>query len=101
MEIVVKKPKMLLFDYGETLIHEESFSAVRGNAALLEYASENKYGSTAEDAARRAAEITCELGKIGGFDPLLRAHFEIEVPSSGCRNDSCSLYGSADSRKTV
>lgn len=78
----MKKPKMVLFDYGETLVHEEGFSAVRGNAALLEYASENKYGCTSDQVAARAVEMTAELGRIGGFDPARRAHFEIEVPSS-------------------
>lgn len=80
--MVINKPKMILFDYGETLIHEESFSAVRGNAAVLRHAAENPHGYTAEDVAAHAVEITAELGRIGGFDPARRAHFEIEVPSS-------------------
>lgn len=47
--LAMNKPKMILFDYGETLVHEESFSAVRGNAALLRHTAVNKHGYTAED----------------------------------------------------
>lgn len=34
-------PKMILFDYGETLIHEDGFDGVAGNDALLQYAVKN------------------------------------------------------------
>lgn len=31
-------PKMILFDYGQTLIAEEKFDGVKGTAAVLEHA---------------------------------------------------------------
>ena len=40
----MKKPKMIMFDYGQTLINEQKFDGVKGTAAVMEYAAENKYG---------------------------------------------------------
>ena len=37
------KPKMILFDYGQTLIAEDSFDGVKGTEAVLKYATKNKY----------------------------------------------------------
>jgi putative hydrolase of the HAD superfamily len=41
-----KKPKMILFDYGHTLLYEPNFSLLRGNEALFEYIKNNKNGLT-------------------------------------------------------
>ena len=37
------KPKMILFDYGQTLINEVKFDGVKGTEAVLKYAVKNKY----------------------------------------------------------
>ena len=42
-------PKMILFDYGHTLLYEPGWDSLRGNAALLEYAVKNDVGYTAAD----------------------------------------------------
>ena len=42
--ITMKKPKMILFDYGQTLVNEQRFNGVRGTEAVLKYATKNKYG---------------------------------------------------------
>ena len=39
----MKTPKMVLFDYGQTLIAEQKFDGVKGTAAVLQYATRNKY----------------------------------------------------------
>ena len=39
----MKIPKMVLFDYGQTLIAEQKFDGVRGTEAVLQYATRNKY----------------------------------------------------------
>lgn len=39
----MKKPKMILFDYGQTLVNEQLFDGVKGTEAVLGYATKNKY----------------------------------------------------------
>ena len=39
----MKTPKMVLFDYGQTLIAEQKFDGVKGTEAVLRYAARNKY----------------------------------------------------------
>jgi len=38
----MKTPKMILFDYGQTLIAEK-FDGLKGTEAVLRYATRNKY----------------------------------------------------------
>lgn len=75
----MKKPKMILFDYGQTLVHEESFDGVRGTAAVMRYAVVNKYNKTPEEVQAQANAINRETGR---FDPATRHIFQIEVPSA-------------------
>ena len=44
----MNRPKMILFDYGNTLVHEPSWSIVRGLTALWPYLSKNPKGFTPE-----------------------------------------------------
>lgn len=74
----MKKPKMILFDYGQTLVSEAKFDGVRGRRAVLEFAVENKYNRTAEEIQREADAINHELGR---FDPARRHLFQVEVPN--------------------
>lgn len=73
----MKKPKMILFDYGQTLVNEAKFDGVKGTAEVLKYAIENKYHRSAEEIQAAADAINHELGR---FDPLRRHEFQIEVP---------------------
>lgn len=49
-------PKMILFDYGHTLLYEPDWDPVRGNAELLKYVVKNPNNYTLED-IRKAAEL--------------------------------------------
>ncbi len=73
----IKKPKMILFDYGQTL-GNETFSGVRGTEAVLKYAIQNKYNLTAQQVQDEAEAINQELGR---FDPLKRHHMQVEIPN--------------------
>ena len=75
----MKKPKMILFDYGQTLIAEQKFDGVKGTEAVLQYAVRNKYHLSAEQVQARANEINQELKR---FDPEQRHLFQIEIPNS-------------------
>ena len=52
----MKYPKMILFDYGHTLLYEPGWDSVRGNAERLKYATKNPNNYTLED-VRKGAEL--------------------------------------------
>lgn len=74
----MKRPKMILFDYGQTLVNEERFDGVRGTEAVLQYCTGNKYHLTAEQIQQEANAINDELGR---FDPAKRHLFQVEAPN--------------------
>lgn len=72
-------PKMILFDYGQTLVAERKFDGVKGTEAVLRYAAKNKYHLSAEQVQAKANEINREFGR---FDPEKRHLFQIEIPNT-------------------
>ncbi|MBD5477401.1 MAG: HAD-IA family hydrolase [Lachnospiraceae bacterium] len=72
-------PKMILFDYGQTLVAEQKFDGVKGTEAVLQYATRNKYQLSAEQVQAKANEINREFGR---FDPEKRHLFQIEIPNT-------------------
>ncbi|MDE6642186.1 MAG: HAD family hydrolase [Acetatifactor sp.] len=75
----MKMPKMILFDYGQTLIAEQRFNGVKGTEAVLRHAVRNKYDLTAEQVQAKANEINQELGR---FQPEKRHLFQTEIPNT-------------------
>ena len=49
----MERPGMILFDYGETLIHEAAIDLLRGERAVFQYVAENPRHITPEEAAAR------------------------------------------------
>ena len=74
----MKAPKMILFDYGMTLIQEPPYNALAGFTAVLAHATANKYGYTPQDVLEKAQEINRFLGR---GDPATRHLQEVEVPN--------------------
>ena len=74
----MKIPKMVLFDYVQTLIAEK-FDGLKGTEAVLQYAKRNKYHLSAEQVQAKANEINQEFGR---FDPEKRHLFQIEIPNT-------------------
>lgn len=74
----MKLPKMILFDYGQTLVNERKFDGVKGTEAVLKHAIKNKYNKTAREVQAEADAINQELGR---FNPLKKHLFQIEVPN--------------------
>lgn len=72
-------PKMILFDYGQTLVNEESFDGVRGTEAVMKYAVENKYNKTPQQVQLYAEEINRQIGR---FNPDTLDTFQYEIPST-------------------
>lgn len=75
----MKKPKMILFDYGQTLVNEQSLDGVKGTEAVLKFAIKNKYNKTVEEVQDYANRLNQELGR---FDPEKRHLFQVEVPNA-------------------
>ncbi len=59
----MKKPKMILFDYGQTLINECIFNGLAGQKALLNRAIKNGSGASAEDIYNFVEEIEQDIGR--------------------------------------
>lgn len=59
----MNKPKMILFDYGHTLVHETSINHERGVQAILAHATSNKNNISAQQASKMAVELFTEHGK--------------------------------------
>lgn len=76
----MKLPKMVLFDYGQTLIAEQKFDGVKGTEAVLRHAVKNKYHLSAEQVQAKADEINRDCGRF--FDPERRHLFQTEIPNT-------------------
>ena len=74
----MNKPKMIMFDYGQTLIREAKFNGVRGTEAVLKYAVKNKYNKSATEVQAYADELNKEIGR---FDRTKIHLFQHEVPN--------------------
>ena len=74
----MRMPKMILFDYGQTLSDEGRFDGVNGSREILKYATANKYGLSAERLQEKANEINRALGR---FDPEKRHLLQAEIPN--------------------
>ncbi|MDD3244050.1 MAG: HAD family hydrolase [Eubacteriales bacterium] len=59
----MNRPEMILFDYGETLVHEQPFDGMAGTAAVLQVA-DNPHGCTARQVQDMAERINAELGRF-------------------------------------
>ena len=84
----MRKPKMILFDYGQTLVNEQKFDGVKGTKAVLKHAVRNKHNYTPEEVQAVADAIRVELGR---GDITKRHLFQIEVPN---HMFTAYLYGS-------
>lgn len=60
----VHKPKMIIFDYGQTLVAEE-FDGLKGNKAILLEASSNPQHVSAEEIQTLAIKLNEEIGRFG------------------------------------
>lgn len=70
------KPKMIMFDYGQTLISEGVFNGEAGTKAVLKHATKNPYQISAKDLQEFAKTLNREIGR---YDPDVRKAPYIEV----------------------
>lgn len=64
------KPKMIMFDYGLTLLHEPDFNPLRGDIALSQYITNNPKGVSPEEIGEYAKNIYvgAESSRSAGFE---------------------------------
>lgn len=101
------KPKMIIFDYGQTLVNEKPFDGLKGTEAVLHEAAKNPNNISAEEIQRFADELSKDIGKyeadfekqpvfeihIHIFQNYLYEYFSIELIKS--RLEVESIFGNA------
>lgn len=80
----MRKPKMILFDYGQTLISEGKYDGLKGTEAVMKYAVKNERNLTPAQVQEEADKANDEIGRL---DFSKRHLFQVEVP-----NDIFSNY---------
>ena len=53
----MKKPQMIIFDYGQTLVKEKGFDGLAGSREVMRYAVENKYNISPEQLQEEANAV--------------------------------------------
>lgn len=72
----MNKPKMIIFDYGQTLISEGVFNGEAGIRAVLKHATKNPYQISAKDLEAFAKTLNRDIGR---YDPDIKKSPYIEV----------------------
>lgn len=62
---MMHRPKMIIFDYGQTLVNEKTFDGLKGTEAVLREATKNPNHISAEEIQRLAEELDREIGRFG------------------------------------
>lgn len=62
----MRKPKMILFDFGDTLLSAKYFDGIKGTQAVLDTCVKNPDSITAEHIQRLAEELNDDIGR---YDP--------------------------------
>lgn len=81
MAKMVNKPRMIIFDYGQTLINEKKFDSIKGNRAVLERATKNPHNVTAEEIQVLANKMSKEVGRAFGENNRNKQLLEIPAHS--------------------
>lgn len=55
--MTIRKPKMILFDYGQTLADEGRFDGIKGTEAVLRHATKNRHNCTAAQVQAASSKI--------------------------------------------
>jgi putative hydrolase of the HAD superfamily len=71
------KPKMIIFDYGQTLVNEEPFNGLSGTEAVLREATTLPKDLSAGEVQAFVAELNKDLGRFNGrweSEPYIEVH---------------------------
>jgi putative hydrolase of the HAD superfamily len=84
------RPKMIMFDYGQTLLTEERFNGEAGNKAVIKLAKSNPYHVTGKQMQEFAVGLSKDIGR---FMPDPRKGSNIEVHNHIFQNYLYEYYG--------
>ena len=76
---ITKLPKMILFDYGQTLVNEEKFDSIKGDEAVLKLAIKNPNQVSVSELQEKANLISKEIGNALGEEH--RSEQLLEIPA--------------------
>ena len=71
------RPKMILFDYGQTLVNQEPYHALRGYEAIMPYFNVNPNGVTVEMFMALTNSVYKQCGDILGSSKKRNWHLEV------------------------
>lgn len=86
----LKKPRFIMFDYGQTLIKEGAYDGAAGFDRILRYASTNPLGVTGADLQREEEKLNAELGR---FNPATRHQRLLEIPEESINRWLFAKFG--------
>lgn len=76
---ITKHPKMILFDYGQTLVNEKKFDSIKGDEAVLKLAIKNPNHISASELQEKANSISKEIENVLGEES--RSKQLLEIPA--------------------
>ena len=74
--VYMKKPKIIFFDYGQTLLNEEPFNGIAGTEAVLKLATKNPLNVTAPELLSFDGKLNQEIGR---YNPSLEDKYLFEI----------------------
>ena len=86
----MKEPKMIIFDYGQTLVAEDKFDGIRGTKAVLEQCVNNPRNIPAEEIQLFADTL---VGEIRRIDPESGDYSLLEVHNHVFQNFLYDYFG--------
>src|SRR5690554_6760672 len=86
----MKKPQMILFDYGQTLVSEGRFDGIAGTKAVLDRCVSNPNNISAEDIQLLANEMNKDIGR---YNPETNHLYLIEVHNHSFQNYLYDYFG--------
>ena len=84
-------PKMILFDYGQTLFQQNEYNALDGYTAMMKYIKVNPKDVTAEDLTALSANLFMQVGEILGYKK--KRQWRLEVPQKQILHYLMEYYG--------
>jgi len=113
---MLKIPKMIIFDYGHTLVYEDKWDGIKAQKALLEYCVYNKNNLTAEEIDKFAYNLFSEHRHLTHenielhehqFQKILNEYLQIEINLSPVEqeeiywNNASMAYSMPDLKETL
>lgn len=86
----MERPKMIIFDYGQTLIAEDRFNGEEGNKAVIRLSKANPNNVTGKQLQDFAVQLSKDIGR---FTPDPRKSINIEVHNHIFQHYLYEYYG--------